>query len=422
VLIPAWQQPDEHAQVAIVEAYRERWIGVRTEDPGREGAILQSLADHDWWRHYSGEPAPAPAPQRFARIGGDQSVGGARNTLGANPTSTDYPPLYYGTISGALAILPRLTVLEELWVMRGLSAVLGIVTLWVVWMGAREAAGEIGGVTIAAALALHPQFAVVSTTASPDGLINLAGAVLWWQAMRALRPSARWWPLAGVWIAAIAGTAADRMGLPLLIAAAVITAALVLRGLRGWRAAVLAAGGAAMLAVSLWLANHLWRTFDSAVWQQLLPISSARTWEFATSFVMYLYRSWWFTLGWMRYPPPGWWLALTMVLTGVAAAGMLRVALDSRDGGGTRLRIALAGAVAGVQLAAIYWVYFRLAVAPQGRHLFPVMAPMLLLMWMGSQAAVPRAYRGRAALALVLLFAMLDLSAWALVGMPSYTW
>src|SRR5436190_260988 len=80
---------------------------------------------------------------------------------------------------------PRMPVASELIAIRAISAVFGLATLWVCWCATRESLGQTGAAIVTALLALHPQFAVVATTASPDALINLAGACVWWMAIRA---------------------------------------------------------------------------------------------------------------------------------------------------------------------------------------------------------------------------------------------
>ena len=46
-------------------------------------------------------------------------------------------------------------------ILRAISAVFGMLTLWIAWLGARECLGTLGGATVALLLALHPQFAIV---------------------------------------------------------------------------------------------------------------------------------------------------------------------------------------------------------------------------------------------------------------------
>ena len=56
------------------------------------------------------------------------------------------------------------------------------------------------------------------------------------------------------------------------------------------------------------------------------------------------------------------------------------------------MKVALIGV--GIQMLAVYWTYFRLGNGAQGKSLFPVLVPCLVLLWVGIEAWVPPA-RGR---------------------------
>lgn len=413
VLIPPWQHPDEHAHVAIAEVFESRLRSSQSSDPWREEEILRSMADHEWWRHY-GAPSPDPLPARFTRL----PARNASATLGIDATSPDHPRPYYAAIGAVLAFAPRMSVVDDLYVMRALSAALAMLTLWVAWRAARELLGETAGTTVAVMLALHPQFAVVSTAASSDALANLAGVLVWWQAMRAVRGSNVTWPLTVMWVAAICGAVADRMAVPLLIAACAISVAAFLR--TGVRRSTIVRTIAilALLAASLRVLAA-WRTFRGVVWEQVLPLPQAQTWEYFVRFTFILVESWWASLGWQRYPPP-WWLAtFALGLTAVAVVGVIRRFLWD-DHVRTRTILGVSVTIVAIQVAAVYWIYFRLAHGAQGRHLFPALIPALVLIWIGIETWVPAQYRQHAAVGLVLTFAALDSLVWTLVAVPAY--
>ena len=209
-LIPPWQQPDEPTHVAAVEAQISRMTRRETTDPGREGEILQSMAQYDWWEHRRlGERTPAVLARNFQSQ--SEAIPGP---VGSPAPAGSLPP--YAMAGGRIVSwLPRDTVAEDLYWLRGLSAVAGLLTLWVAWHGARECLGALGGAVVALLVALHPQYAIISTAASPDAFVNLAGAFVWWQAVVTVK-RLRLLPLALMWVAATAATSVDRMGTPLL--------------------------------------------------------------------------------------------------------------------------------------------------------------------------------------------------------------
>ena len=289
-LIPPWQHPDENAHVAIAEAFGSRLRSSLSSDPGREEEILRSMADHQWWRHY-GVPPPEPLPARFGVL----PQRNALDTLGMDPASPDHPKPYYAAVAAVLAIGPRMSVVDDLYVMRALSAALAMLTLWVAWRAAREFLGELAGTTISVMLALHPRFAVAATAASSDALVNLAGVVVWWQAVRAVRGVNVSWSLVAMWVAAACAASVDRMGIPLLVAACVMSIVASLR--TGTRRSTIQwmVVSVALLTASLGVLAA-WRTFRGARWEQMLPVPQALTSEYFVSFTSVLLESWWASL------------------------------------------------------------------------------------------------------------------------------
>ena len=82
--------------------------------------------------------------------------------------------------------------------------------------------------------------------------------------------------------------------------------------------------------------------------------------------------------------------------------------------------IVLALVTLAAQAGAVYWMYYRLANGSQGKSLFPALVPTLVLLWVGVAAWVPDRYRAAAAVALVAVLALFDLSVWTLVAIPAY--
>ena len=237
-----------------------------------------------------------------------------------------------------------------------------MLTLWIAWLGARECLGTLGGATVALLLALHPQFAIVSTAAAADGLVNLFGACLWWQTAVAVRRDHSLLQLIGVWGAALAAASADRMGVPLLAFALLVSVVVIARRTESFpRPAAVLFVGLALLAAA-WAFRTSGATYDlrSAFTQDWLLVPAARNLSFFGTFTSFVHQSWWLSLGWVRYAPPSWWAMIVVTLTAIAAVGtgrqlVSRGALDA----GRRILIALAVAGVALQVSAVYWTYFR---------------------------------------------------------------
>jgi hypothetical protein len=298
-----------------------------------------------------------------------------------------------------------------------------MLTLWVAWLGARECLGTLGGTTVAVLLALHPQFAVVSTAAAADALVNLFGACVWWQATLAVKRTHSLLPLTGVWGAAAAAASADRMGVPLLVLALVVSIVVIARRAERLTRPIAITFVVFAAVAATWVLDASGETYGlvSVFTQDWLLADGSRSWNFFARFTSFVHQSWWFSLGWVRYAPPSWWTAVAITLTAIAAVGTGRQLLSSGPSDARR-RTLIALAVVGVtlQVAALYWTYFRLGHGAQGKSLFPVLVPCLVLLWSGIETWVPTPRRVHAAAALVILVALLDAAAWGLVAIPAY--
>jgi hypothetical protein len=415
-LVPPWQQPDESTHVARVELQRNRIALLDgSPDAAREGEILQSMAHYDWWDHRRRRSeAPIVIPKDFSSTAYGVAV----------PAETFARPTAYTLFAGRLlSWLPRLPIVEDLYVLRAISAVFGMLTLWIAWLGARECLGMLGGTIVAVLLALHPQFAVVSTAAAADALVNLFGACVWWQATLAVRRTHSLLPLTGVWGAAIAAASADRMGVPLLAFAVAVSIVVIARRAESLTRPLAVTFVVFALVAAAWVLDTSGETYGlvDVFRQDWLLADGSRSWSFFARFTSGVHQSWWFSLGWGRYAPPSWWMAVAITLTAIAAVGTGRQLLSGGAPDASR-RTLIALAVVGVtlQVAAVYWTYFRLGHGAQGKSLFPVLVPCLVLLWSGIESWVPPPRRVRAAATLVVLIALLDAAAWGLVAIPAY--
>lgn len=418
-LIPPWQQPDEPTFVAWAEWHRERILrGTAAPTAGKEGEIIRSMARHDWWAHrrVNGQ-RPDPLPEDFTVTG-----------TGTSAATPGRPPGYPWTAGGFLAVFRPLSIEGDLYLLRTMSALLGLVTLWIAWLAARESLGALGGTTVAALLALHPQFTIVSTSAASDALANLLAACAWWQVARIVRGRTVAISVATMWCAVLAAAIVDRMAVPVIITVGLASIVALWARLGATRASLVMVALVALLTVAAWnapwVAGILQESLQSYHWPRLFSVTfapAALNWDLFSGFTAFLHQSWWFSLGWGRYAPPSGWMGLLTMLTLVAAGGILRQLLAREVGdGSTRAITALALVTLAVQIAAVYWMYYRFLNGSQGKSLFPALVPTLLLLWVGVAAWVPERFRSAAAVALVAVLALFDLSVWTVVAIPAY--
>jgi hypothetical protein len=316
-----------------------------------------------------------------------------------------------------LSVFPRFPVVVDLYSMRVLSVIFALLTLWTAWVGTRRTFGDGAALTIVAVLAVHPQFAVVSTAAGPDSWVNLAGGVVYWQALRALERPNFIPPMIAAWIAAAGASLADRMGIALLVSALVVSLYILVRR-RGIRPADIAVAVAAAALVALWVRMDadMWRGISATLGDAWAPVPAARSQEYLASFHSELFTSWWLSLGWGRYLPPGWWVMAALGVSAAGVVGLLRSVVERRVSDA----VAMAILMVAVQLAAVYWVYLRPGVGAHGRHLFPVLIPSLVLLCAGWDRLFGPALGSRARVVLVVAVAALDAAGWLALAIPVY--
>jgi hypothetical protein len=386
-------------------------------DPAAERAIVQSMAEYGWWQHY-GKPTPQPLPSTFAE-GPAQVVqayfgppdGGSR--------------LYYRFVAWIFRTFDVNGLLTQLYTMRGLSIVAALVTLACVWAGMRAALGFEGALAAATIVTLHPQFIIVSASATPDALVNLAAAIVWWQSALLLFGNVTIYRLSVVWGAAIAAFLLRRVGGPLLLIALLTTAAVLWshRSQLGTasRGALLASAAGIVLLVGAAITSTGSDFARASQWVVYDPMQAVagiiRESGRVPAFAEMLFTTFWLSAGWLRYPGGEWWQTVTILVAVMSAIGVL-AAIARRQ----QLRlIVVCIAMIGVQLAAVVALYLGiLRVGPQGRYLFPVLAAAACLLWIGWAETFRWMPRPAAAASLMLLMACLNVSAWLWVVFPAY--
>jgi hypothetical protein len=415
-IVPPWQHPDEpqHLALAHVLARQTRLDLSDRRDLDVEHRILQSMASHGWWHHYD-ETEPDPLPASFDGVPDHIS------------TTVTAPPAYYLLASAVLSFSGIEDLITQSYALRWMALALAASTLLCLWAGTRRLFGPwvAGGATLLTAL--HPQFVLMSTAVNPAALVNLCGAVFWWQAARLLTGAPAAASLALLTGATVVGVFTKRAGAPLVLMLATVPIIAWTRGRIGtWRASWPAVVGAAAavvvigLLVSVWLWPEVERL--GASWSYALRFSwadRARDWVFFRRFTAGLFDSAWLVAGWLRYPAPAVWLTLLRLLVVVAAGGCL-VGLRQPAMAAWRTGLVLAVALVALQVAAIYGGIYLNGYGPQGHYLFPIIGPFMALVWIGAHAWWPRQYWAYVSVGVVAFFVVFDAVGWGHVLLPAY--
>lgn len=413
LIIPPWQNPDEPRHFTTVRILMRHGAirSAEMTDPEIEREILASLRRHDWWRLYH-RPDPDPPPRRFIEV---QSIE-APVVWG--------PSAYYHAARWLLRTLRTEDLLTQFYVLRFLSALLGVLTVWCVFRATSLACGRPAPVGVTALLALHPQFLIASTTVGPASLVNLCGALVWWQGTRLLVARPAVMPFLVMWAAVALAFFSLRLGLTLVGAATVLSvlsfwywrrrdARLVVT--LSWGAAVCAA---AAIAVAYFARSSVAIIVDYALADFRAP-GEPFDWAYFGRFTRFLFDSSWLVAGWVQYPAPREILNGMLAVVVFAAIGLVP-AVRRPDSGTTRVVLAAAGLLVLLQVAAVYLVYFRLHAGPHGRHLLPVIGPALLLLWAGFLGWWRKPSQPAAGLALLTIGALFNVVGWLVVLVPAY--
>ena len=126
----------------------------------------------------------------------------------------------------------------------------------------------------------------------------------------------------------------------------------------------------------------------------------------------------WLIAGWLKFPPPEWWLWVARVLVAGGIAGAAVVLVESRA---VRPRLSIAWLFVAAQVVVMLGVVFwTVRTAPQARYLFPVFAPITVLLYVGLQRVVPRALHRAWPAILVGILALMDVTGFTTVLIPAY--
>lgn len=250
LITPPFEVPDENAHYAYVQQVAER--GTLPRQIALEGHLSPREDTTLWMIGFFwiiGKPED-PAP--FSELQGQLlerleakhlSAKGTGDAL----TATNNPPLYYALQAIPYKVTPGGTVLSRLAVMRLLSALMGAVTVLLVFLFLRELLpGRPWAWSTGALLAaFQPLFGFMSGGVNNDNLLYLAATGVLWSLARAFRRGLN--ERGGLLIGAFLGLGLVAK-LTLLGFVPAVALALVLLVRRAWRSDVESAGGSGGLA------------------------------------------------------------------------------------------------------------------------------------------------------------------------------
>ena len=273
-------------------------------------------------------------------------------------------------------------------VLRAGSILLGVLTLIASYAALREVFGPsaiaLGALAIGA---FNPQYLLVSSSVSNDGLMALLGAVLIGLSIRIARSG-----LSGSRALSLAGFLALAVLTKLSAGVlAAIPALAVLIAKTSWRRRVgtLALVIVAVMALDGWWFLRNWMLYSDPtainIWQ--------RAWDWQSSWasfadvpdvLRYIWNSYWGQFGLGQIVLPEWAYGITGLVGLVALFGLARRVIDRRNGlRADKIGLGLLAVTVVVLLAAAMWYGLASPVGAAGRFLFPGMPAFAGLLFYG---------------------------------------
>jgi len=411
VVVPLYEAPDEPAHFEYVRylvkerrlpAQKEGWLSEAHQPPlyYAIAALVSSVADFD-------DPTGAIRLNPKFVWGGH----GAEHNAALHGTAETFP--YRG-----IALAAHLSRLA--------SVLSGAVTVFFTYALAKEIFPNKKYLALLAAalVAFNPQFLFISGVVNPDSMVTMWSTIALWQMVRLLKKPLSWkgWMLLGLLIglAVLSKSSAFTLG---LMAAGVLL--ITARRQRSWSLlwkGALATGGAFAVVSGWWFVQNQLLYGDPLGWQFFLKVyavhlrESPFIWTGIGRFVWTQFRSYWAVFGWMTVTAPGWFYAAILALYALSLAGWGRWAV--RRGWSDLEAVQRYGLVTLVAFPLLQEAYQLRAVTIfnpawyQGRHVFPIVAPVAILLAAGLFHPLPN--RGQIIVPTTTIVGLGALAVWIL--------
>jgi hypothetical protein len=308
-------------------------------------------------------------------------------------------------------------------ILRWINILFGAAALWLSWKALRLIAPDEPVLRVAALAlaALTPQFLHIMSSVSNDALGTLAGALLFYLALRIMKEPSGPMILLSILLALI---------LPLTTKLTVLPVSLALLGIVGWqafrtlrlrRSLVFAGLGLVLVAGLLYfLAPGAIKSSASEIaWRLLTLRKNALTLDYLEFISIQIGWTYWGQVGWLAVGPPGWVVAALTLAWCAGAALNVRWLANKRA---TLPQFQLWMATWSIALLTIAAVVRNALTtsATQGRLLFPAIGALSVIALSGWHATLPRQAQRALPAIVVLLMLSTNLALWIWGIIPVY--
>lgn len=372
LLLPAWQGPDEPANLSAVAKATPGTLLGPPQTKGVPEGIVQDVERSDFWKRRAW-------PTDFS--GQDEAVFHVDSNFS----------LYYYVVAPAYLLGATQGAMGALYAVRLMSVLLGAVAVSLTFLLAKESFPDRPWVAplAAATIALVPQIGFITAVVNKDALAIPLGAATLLVAVRILRLSGsggRWAAVAGLLLAGVL----TKPSLVALLVPVVLALAMSSWGtLSRWSRLALTAALPVILAITVGVPLLLGRNsvFGDVFLIQRDSLIEGVSLVFSGEAWLYVLPQAWGHFGWVNAPLPTWLYLVLFALTAAAALGVLFTWLVRRDRALSKPILTLTAAM----LAFAFVTMFAQAafVRTQGRFLFPVAPAFAALLALGMGVLVP---------------------------------
>lgn len=428
-ITPPWQTPDEPKHFEYIRLLYEKRRLVREEDmsPRIQEDILSSMREHDFWK-FAGSVSKVSEAEAtsFAAMGW--------------ATELDRPPLYYLLHVPFYAIISQQPVAVQLYVMRFISSMLGMVTVLIAFLTARELFPDSGFmiISVPAFVIFLPMYTFLTGSVNSDNLAILLLSALFLQVILGLKKGFPQWRVWFILLLVTLGLVTKRT----TVFAVPLVTLLIPIHLFGKRYRITlkwAYVGLAILVVSMvcilgilgsdrlrntfeWIlsnyyADSSFRGSMSALMQR--DYFSLDFLALCWLYIESMFKGFWANFGWAYIKlAPVWYqvLALTsLIAAGGLVAFVYRAVRSSKPFAAWQIKGLLIFSLA-ISLVVLQTIARQVSFSlgcplcrPQGRYLLPVIVPTASLFMLGLRGIVPPRYHTAALFSVVSALVALDL-------------
>lgn len=401
IVTPPWQAPDEPTsfELLLTMEARGRLVSIKDMDLGIQKEIIASMERTHYWEMGGYGPRPRASTATFAYV------------FQCCTTQLHRPPLYHLLLMPAAQLTQGWPVEQRLIALRAVTLLLGAITVAVATIIGMDFARFYPALPLIfpALVAFHPQFTYSNATFNGDNLVATLGALLWLVLLRLVQRGLHLRYLALMALLVVLGFFTKRTVMFLLPSVVLAVGWQTWRMLRGTtpvsRTRTFVVALSLLVGVAVLLVPDSRALIRTIVERYAVPSGLSRYWQMMTQNIvdspvpfstrlsqslLFLNQSFWGSYGWHRIALPANIQYGFLGLTAASWISVLVVLIARRARAGWSETYCWLCAFAVATSLVLVMINVPYPTVPQGRYLFPVLVPMLLLLAVGVCSWWPR--------------------------------